>query len=277
MFEHIETLTDAERKQLKRNIKYWGDRAARTQEAITEKTEKEIMGQLRKYYAKAQSNVIEQFKLTYDKVRLTISEGGNPTPADLYKLDSYWKMQSQVAEELRKLGYRQAAVLNAKFINQFEEIYFSLAEISNLHYTEIDTKVVEQLINNIWCADGLSWEQRIWKNNELLQQALNDNLLDCVITGKSSQDLKLLLQEQFTMSYERADTLVRTELSQIQTQAAKKRYEDLGLTEVEVWASEDERRCKVCGKLHEQRFPIHGKIPIPAHPRCRCCILPVVD
>jgi SPP1 gp7 family putative phage head morphogenesis protein len=66
-------------------------------------------------------------------------------------------------------------------------------------------------------------------------------------------------------------------MAHIQTQAAKQRYADAGLEEVEVWADKDERQCDVCGKLHQKRFPIGGNMPIPAHPRCRCCIIPVVE
>ena len=44
-----------------------------------------------------------------------------------------------------------------------------------------------------------------------------------------------------------------------------------------LWADEDERRCEVCGKLHKKRYPVGANIPIPAHPRCRCCIVPVVE
>lgn len=33
----------------------------------------------------------------------------------------------------------------------------------------------------------------------------------------------------------------------------------------------------MCGKLHEKRFNIYETIPIPAHPRCRCTIIPVVE
>ena len=66
-------------------------------------------------------------------------------------------------------------------------------------------------------------------------------------------------------------------MAHIQTQAARKRYEDAGITEVEVWADKDERQCDVCAKLHKKRFPIQGAMPIPAHPRCRCTIIPVVE
>ena len=83
--------------------------------------------------------------------------------------------------------------------------------------------------------------------------------------------------EQFDVSYRSADSVVRTEMAHIQTQAAKQRYLDAGITEVEVWAEKDERQCEICGKLHQKRFPIDGAMPVPAHPRCRCCIIPVVE
>ena len=256
---------------------YWEERQARTQAVLTEKKAIETTGQIAKYYAQAQARVIGQFQETYNKILSTIEKGGTPTPADLYKLDSYWKMQAQVAEELRKLGNRQASVMSAKFIEQYENIYLSYGYIDISHYTEIDTQVAETLINQIWCADGLSWSDRIWSNTELLQEELNNNLLDCLITGKSAQDLKILLQDRFNVSYARADALVRTELAHIQTQAARQRYTDAGITKVQVWADKDERRCEVCGDLHEKIFNVGDKMPVPAHPRCRCCIIPVIE
>ena len=256
---------------------YWAERQARIQDAITEKSIKDTERQLTKYYAHAQQEIIGQFEQTYNKLLTTVEEGYRPTPADLYKLDSYWKMQGQIAKELRDLNFHQGEIMNLKFIEQFQHIYEAIGEFDNLHYAEIDTKVVQAMISEIWCADGLTWNERIWNNTQLLHKALNDNLIDCVVAGKPATDLKILLQEQFGVSYRRADTLVRTELSHIQTQAARQRYTDAGLTQVEVWASKDERRCDICGKLHEKRYPIGGKMPIPAHPNCRCCILPVIE
>jgi SPP1 gp7 family putative phage head morphogenesis protein len=98
-----------------------------------------------------------------------------------------------------------------------------------------------------------------------------------VATGKKTTELKNILQERFNVSYTNADMIARTELAHVQTEAAKQRYKDYGIQEVEVWADEDERRCDVCGELHEKRYPAGAHVPIPAHPRCRCCIVPVVE
>ena len=270
-------LTIKERKQIIKNKKYWGERAADNQVKITAKGIKEVELQLQQYYKDTQKKVIGQFEQIYNKVISSIDEEREPTPADLYKLDTYWQMQGQLTKELQKLGDKQAALFNKKFVEQWQNIYNALAMQGERAFNTIDKSAVEQMINQIWCADGKSWSSRVWTNTARLQETLNENLIYCVAAGKKTTELKDLLQERFNVSYTAADSIVRTEMAHIQTQAAKKRYEDYGIQEVEILADEDERRCKICGKLHEKRYPIGAAVPIPAHPRCRCCIVPVVD
>jgi SPP1 gp7 family putative phage head morphogenesis protein len=108
-------------------------------------------------------------------------------------------------------------------------------------------------------------------------ETLNEELIACVTTGKKTCELKQKLMERFNVSYSAADSLARTELAQVQTQAAKKRYEDYGIQYVQIWGDADERRCPICAKLHQKKYAVGEHIPIPAHPRCRCCIVPVID
>ena len=258
-------------------MQYWVKRNLQTQQAIGNKTEKEVRKQLVNYYRRTMNGVIAAFESTYDKLQATIEEGREPTPADLYKLDRYWQMQAQLKEELQKLGDKQVALLSKQFTDEYKNVYDQLAIPGDDNFRTIDTAQANQAINSIWVADGKSWSQRIWENTDLLQQTLNDELIHCVVAGKKTSDLKKLLQERFGVSYNRADTLARTEIAHIQTQAAQKRYQDYGIQEVEVWADKDERRCERCGKLHQQRFPIDGTMPVPVHPRCRCTIIPVVE
>lgn len=256
---------------------YWIDRNRRAQDKLTRKSIADTEEQLREYYSRSMNKVIEQFEATYNKILATVAEGGQPTPADLYKLDSYWQMQGQLQQELQRLGDRQAALLGKQFTQQFLSVYEAIAIPGETAFNQIDTKVARQMINQIWCADGKTWSQRIWDNTDRLREALNEQLISCLVTGKKPSELKKILQEEFNVSYYRADSLVRTEMSHIQTQAAQKRYTDYGIQEVEVWADEDERRCEVCGRLHQKRYPIGATMPIPAHPNCRCTIIPVVE
>lgn len=256
---------------------YWIDRNRRAQDKLTRKSIAGTEEQLRKYYSRAMNKVIEQFEATYNKILTTVAEGRQPTPADLYKLDSYWQMQGQLQQELQRLGDKQAVLLGKQFTQQFLSVYEAIAIPGETAFNQIDTTVAQQMINQIWCADGKTWSQRIWDNTDRLREALNEQLISCLVTGKKPSELKKILQEEFNVSYHRADSLVRTEMSHIQTQAAQKRYTDYGIQEVEVWADEDERRCEVCGRLHQKRYPIGATMPIPAHPNCRCTIIPVVE
>lgn len=258
-------------------MEYWIERNRKAQQALTNKSIKATERQLKKYYSNAMVKIIGQFEQTYNKVLSSIDEGREPTPADLYKLDTYWQMQGQLRQELQKLGDKQITLLSKNFELHWFDIYYSIAVPGETAFSTIDNELVQQMINQIWVADGTSWSQRIWNNTSKLQEALNEGLLNILVTGKKTSELKKTLQEQFGVSYSRADALVRTETAHIQTQAAQKRYEDYGMKEVEVWVDEDERTCPICSKLEGKRIPIHGTMPIPAHPKCRCCIIPVVD
>jgi SPP1 gp7 family putative phage head morphogenesis protein len=73
-------------------------------------------------------------------------------------------------------------------------------------------------------------------------------------------------------------------MAHIQTQAAKQRYQDYGLTEYEILGNDDDS-CgggKVdCHELNGKKFKysemVVGKNAPPFHPNCKCCIVPVVE
>lgn len=257
--------------------KYWQDRQAQSQNNLTKKSIKQVEKQMKIYYATAMKRAIADFEGTYNKLLATQEAGKQFTPADLYKLDKYWEMQGQLRRELQKLGDRQISALSKIFEINFFEIYLSFGIEGKQPFSTIDVKGATQLINSIWAADGKSWSQRVWENITSLIDTLNEGLLHCVITGKKTSDLKRMLQERFQVSYSRADTLVRTELAHVQTEAAKQRYKDYGVQKVQFWADEDERRCPDCGKLHKKIYEVGEAIPLPKHPNCRCCIVPVVE
>lgn len=256
---------------------YWQDRMAKAQDALTMKNQKKIEKQLAKYYASAAKQIIADFEAVYDKILTQKAEGKEITPADLYKLDSYWAMQGALRQELRKLGEKEISLLNKYFETNFFNIYYSINIEGKKAFNTINAEGAQALINSIWVADGKSFSQRVWDDTDKLLETLNEQLLHCIITGKKTTQLKQVLQERFGVSYNNADTIARTELAHVQTIAAQERYKSYGISEVQIWADADERRCSECGKLHRKIYPAGASVPIPAHPRCRCCIVPVID
>ena len=241
------------------------------------KTIEETQKQIQAYYSKAMRRIIAEFEATYDKLLNTAKDGKPPTVADLYKLDKYWQLQGQLRAELQKMGDKETVLLAEQFEKTFQSVYNSLALPSQKQFSQMSKENVKQMISQIWCADGKSWSQRVWNDTERLQQSLNDRLIDCVITGKKTTQLNKFLQEEFNVSYNRADTIIRTEIAHIQTQAARQRYKDYGIREVEIYADTDNRTCPICSQLNGKRYGVDDALPIPAHPRCRCCVVPVVE
>ena len=205
---------------------YWANRIARSQDAISKKNIKQIEKQLKKYYGSAMKRTIADFENVYNKVLAAQKDGKEITPAWLYQLDSYWKMQGQLKQELQKLGDKQISILSDIFETNFFEVYYSIAIPSQEAFSTISTDAARQMINQIWVADGKSFSQRIWGNTEKLVETLNEELVHCVVTGKTSTELKEILQERFNVSYNNADMIARTEIAHIQTQAAQQRYKD---------------------------------------------------
>lgn len=220
---------------------------------------------------------IEDFESTYEKLLSTIEQGKQPVPADLYKLDKYWKMQGQLKLELEKLGKKQITYLSKVFETNFFEVYHSLNIDGKALFNRIDIPSARKLINSIWVADGKTFSQRVWDNTSRLLETLNEQLDYCVLTGKKTSELKQMLQDRFGVSYRRADTLVRTELCHVQTVAAQQRYEDYGIQYVEVLVDPDNKTCEKCKELMGKKFPVHATPPLPVHPNERCCLVPVID
>lgn len=232
---------------------------------------------MQKYYANAAKSVINDFINTYNHLLNSIEDGRQPTPADLYKLEKYWEMQGNLRKSLNSLGEKEIEALTKIFEANFLDIYNGLDLPTDAMFSNLSEDTVQHLINSVWCADGKSWSSRVWDNTSNLAEALNEELINTLLTGKKTTYLKDRLQEQFNVSYSEANRLVRTELAHIQTVAAEQRYKNCGIEWAQVWADKDERQCDICGKLHKTKYRIGEKMPIPAHPNCRCCIVPVVE
>lgn len=255
---------------------YWQERNKKIQEIIQGKSIKSIQAQLQKYYRGASIKIIEDFENVYNKV-LNDMKDREPTPADLYKLDKYWKALATMEQELKKLGNQEIEVLATSFRQTFIDTYNNLALPSTQAFSTVDIAVVDQLINSIWVGDGKQWSDRVWDNQARLSQTLNEELIHCLTTGKKDSELKQILMERFNVSYHRAETLVRTETAHIQTESAKKRYQDYGVEYVEVLVDEDDRTCDKCKALIGKRWRVSDTPPLPAHPNERCALVPVID
>lgn len=265
---------------MSRQSNYWAERQERANAAIADRTAADLEKRLTKQYNNAMKQVIADFEATYDKLLATIEAGRDPTPADLYKLDRYWKMQAQLKHVLQELGDKQVEALSKAFEDEWHEVYDKMALPSDEAYATIATEP-QVVVNSVWAPDGKAFSQRVWDNVDNLAETLNNELVHCVVTGKPNSYLAKKLQERFNVSYSKAKTLVHTEVVAIETEAAAQRYQDYGFNEYEYKSSPSEGRCSVCKRLDKKRFSYAerrtGVNAPPMHPRCKCQILPVMN
>lgn len=233
---------------------------------------------MRQYYLNTSKSIIKRFEDLYEAV---LRKEGEPSPAWLYNLDKYWKLLAQTKEELQKLGDNESSLLFDNFTKEYENVYKALALPSQASFSSISTQAGAAIIAQPWTQDGVHFSQRVWRNTKALAETLNDELVNCLLSGKSSSDLKKILMERFSVSYNRASTLVRTESAHFQNAAAINRYKDAGVKYVKVLVSPDERTCDECSAHEGELIPIDAAIQginiPPFHANCRDTIEPVFE
>lgn len=107
---------------------YWRRRMLDAQKQVTDKGIDALNKQLRQYYKKVMQRTIDDFEAIYDKVLANAEEGKQITPADLYNLDKYYKIQAQLRDRLQQLGDKSCNAMSDAFQEEYKQIYTSLID-----------------------------------------------------------------------------------------------------------------------------------------------------
>lgn len=167
---------------------------------------------------------------------------------------------------------------------QERELDFLLEKVYNNSRIEISKDLGNQfsVVNEFQvkkleiATDGKTYSTRLYNNNKLIAERVNNDISRMLYQKASPQDIKKAIAKDFNISYSSADRLIRTETSKFYNSAAEDSYKAAGITEIEWLTEKDDRTCEICGPLNGKRFPI-GTKNAPAHVSCRCTILPVIE
>ena len=108
--------------------------------------------------------------------------------------------------------------------------------------------------------------------NLQVQRAITDGFRN----RETIQQITRRIQEVTPMAQSKAVTIARTETLKAGNDAAKARYEKAGIQQVQWIAAYDDRVCPICEGLHDEIFDLGEEPEIPAHPNCRCTLIPVI-
>ena len=244
---------------------YWTGRMMRAQR-YTDQNIEELEKQYAKIYQNAHSEVQKQFQLLlYRKSHPDNSPKGKFTRTNLYNMERYKFAEAQLELIVNKMS-DELREKTKEFLQKEYETTSKAFNSSSVMFHTIDERKLDTIINEVWCADGKNWSERIWTSEIRLKSKLQEVLMECVLKGYSASKASKILQEEFGVSRSNANRLARTELAHIETVAAQDRYKEYGITKWQVLVSEDEKTCPRCASMEGAIFPIDSTPPVPFHP-----------
>ena len=257
------------KEQEKKNAKYWKDRAIQMEEdkeamaeALSERT--------RQSYARSFKRLDRYIDALYSEI---LSRGiENMTRTDLYNLQKYVALRKKIAEETEGLAVQDNERLTKLLDDIAVGTYEANCKEMGIDFTIVSEQQAKAIASENWT--GVKFSSRIWGNaNDFNSRVMND-IEEMVIGGKSPDQLKKKLIEDYSIKFHEADRLIRTEASHAYNSAALQSYVDAGCAEVDFLAESD--CCELCEPYSGHRYPVNDAPVIPVHPNCRCTYLPVV-
>lgn len=251
---------------------YWEDRIAR-KVWKSYNTAEDRNRDLIEFYMNASKQIREELYSIAEKY----SRGGVMTLSDMYKENRLKSLEKKYRDIAKELGEKVENTATQTMQEGYSEVYQATGEALGIGFSTPNKKLMEKALNEPWRGDEFS--SRLWKNQRKLAGNLNDVLLRGIQQGKAVTDIAVDLHNSIGNSFNACHRLVRTETMHYLNDATLRRYQDAGVTQVQVWAAIDERTCDVCGigGYHERVYPIEKAPSPPFHPNCRCTILPVLE
>lgn len=245
------------------NQEYWEKRIEAAKKTFLDKKDKDKA--LINAYKKALDDIQIDILKLYEKI-----DNEEATLSDFHNYNRLSKLEKQISSTLKQLGKEQL-----KYMNSSLKDAIKAGASLDSNFALLNKKVIDKMVSSPWIGEDFS--KRVWKELNNLEFTLNDVLKRGIIQGETIAKIAKNIAKEMNNSYGRAYTLARTETMHYFNEGAKESYRQAGIKKVKWFTATDERRCEVCGAMHNKEYEIDKAPIIPAHPRCRCTYIPVID
>ena len=277
-----------------------------------DKKEVKLNDELMKYYQDALTDINDKIYKFYDRYgkdngfdyEEAIKQVRDTDLSDYVKrANNYRKGLQNDAEALKRLN---AQYVTAK-INRLEllklELEFSMIQATNSQegtltdylsnqskyvygaavagqaVSTLNNREIKEILSSQW--SGANYSTRIWRNADVMVNALKDALVQAAIRGDNPRVTARALAKKLGSGRYVTERLVRTESTYVANQAISRRYKDSGFKQYEFVAVMDDRTSNVCrglnGTVHKLSDFVSGDNAPAMHPNCRSRIVPSDD
>lgn len=247
-------------------MSYWKDRVKAEESWVNSLTD-EKMKMLRRHYQEvALSNIEDELAKLYVQVKDIGAE--TLTRSQLYSFSRYVSLHNSISEE----AYGIARLQNTTINNAIEELYLKIRGVEQKD-SVLTKHYIEQLIHSKW--SGKDFSERIWHNMNQLTQRVTKVITDSLILGMDYSTIAKGISDEFNVSLNVANRLIRTETMHAYNTCAIDCYRDKAVKQIQLLVESD--ACEDCLQYRGKKMPI-DKVPIlPIHCNCRCCYIPIIE
>jgi len=206
--------------------------------------------------AQAEAEAKKKFKALYDahgrRISSAIRSGdGEPSAA-------FWRGEPQHLEQDALAFYEQTAAAAAQ--TGLDELPIS-----------VDWEQVNEAVADLARSEARRFAEQA---TDTSQARASQVIADWIETGGTMDEL--LEQVAGVWEGPRADVAAVTEVTRLYATGNATAWEASNVVTAMVWrTAEDEKVCDVCGPLDDAEIAFDGALP-PAHPNCRCWVVPKV-
>lgn len=164
------------------------------------------------------------------------------------------------------------------------DITEDMLSLVNQYAVEYAKERAAELVGMKW-VDGelVPNPQAKWSVTETTRKGIRTSVITAIEEGWSNDELAKALVDSYSFSEARAENIARTETAFADSAGNLKAYELSGMVKKKRWLLAQSDYCPICEANHKAEvidldatFP-DGSKAAPAHPKCRCDILPVLE
>ncbi|MFP5521288.1 minor capsid protein [Peptococcus simiae] len=172
--------------------------------------------------------------------------------------------------------------LKKQYSDTYRATLTGLKDTAFITMPHIDMTVsrLDAAIRKPWAVDGLTFSQRLWKDQATLVNTLHQTLSRQVALSLPPDETVKALVTAFPEKTMRSaiGRLVMTESNAIATAGTQEAYKDTGVKQYEIVATLDSKTSTICQEMDGKRFPTSkmeiGATAPPFHPWCRTTTAP---
>ena len=219
-------------------------------------------------YEEAKKDIEVELFHAYSKINKP-----KPLISDFYRYNHLQKIEKQIEQSILELGTKEN-----DFTKQALQHAANLGSrtVSNVLQTGVLNKTaIDQMVKQPWAGDNYS--DRIWKNKAQLIASMKSELTRGIIQGKSIYQVANMMDARLQVGRSQTQRLVRTEYMHALNQGQIETYRSNGYAKLRWVATMDDKTSDICRKRNGKEYAVDNLPDIPAHPNCRCTLVPVIS